>query len=131
MKEFSKPDATFLLLDSDPLMRSALSDALENGGYLVITAGDLGAAVDELNETQPDLLIVRPYINNMPGQMAADYLRSRMPGLPVLMVAGFLDDDRINIRNSVEEFYSFPKPFTSAELLAKIKDVLYTIRSHH
>jgi DNA-binding response OmpR family regulator len=122
------PDATILLLDSEPVMRAALRDALANAGYLVLAAGDLGEAVDWLADTPADLLITHPYIDNMPGRTAADYLRTKQNGLPVLVVAGFLEDDRIDVQNSVEEFYTFPKPFRRDELVAKVKDVLKLIR---
>jgi DNA-binding NtrC family response regulator len=124
MKAFTAPHATILLLDSDSVMRAALHDVLHNAGYLVMKAGDLGAAVDRLSEARPDLLITRPYINSMPGRVAADYLRSKRPGLPVLLVAGFIDEDRLNVQNVVENFYTFPKPFTHDDLLAKVKEVL-------
>jgi DNA-binding response OmpR family regulator len=122
------PDATILLLDSEPVMRAALHDALENAGYLVRTAGDLGEALDLLAETPPDLLITRPYINSMPGRIAADYLRSKQNGLPVLLVAGFLEDDRVTVQNAVEEFHTFPKPFRRDEFVAKVKDIVNLIR---
>ena len=75
-------------------------------------------------KTPPDLLITRPYINNMPGRIAADYLRTKQNGLPVLLVAGFIDDDRVDVQKAVEEFHTFPKPFRREELVAKVKDVL-------
>jgi|SRR5580704_167863 DNA-binding response OmpR family regulator len=128
MNEFSAPNASILLLDSESNMRADLRDAIENAGYLVETASDLGEAVDRLALMRPDLLITRPYINSMPGRMAADYLRSKRNGLPVLIVAGFMDDDRSEIQNAVEEFYTFPKPFTRDELVAKVKDVLESVR---
>jgi DNA-binding response OmpR family regulator len=117
-----------LLIDSEPVTRASLRDALQNAGYLVQTAGDLGEAVDRVTEMRPDLLIVRPYINSMPGRMAAEYLRTRRHGLPVLIVGGFIDDGRIQVKNEIEDFYSFPKPFTREDLLAKVKDVLETVR---
>jgi DNA-binding response OmpR family regulator len=115
---------TILILDSDPIMRAALRDALQPEGYLVITASDLGAAVDRLNEVEPDLLIVRPYINSMSGHLAADYLRTKDPGLPVLVVAGLIDDDRVNVENAIRHFYAFPRSFERGELLAEVKTVL-------
>jgi DNA-binding response OmpR family regulator len=118
-----------LLLDSEPVTRATLRDALENAGYLVTIAGDLGDAVDRVTEMRPHLLIVRPYINSMPGRMAAEYLRTRRHGLPVLIVGGFIDDGRIKVKNEIEDFYSFPKPFTREDLLAKVKDVLETVRN--
>jgi DNA-binding NtrC family response regulator len=124
MKAFTASHATILLLDSDPVMRTVLHDVLQNAGYLVMKAGDLGSAVDRLSEARPDLLITRPYINSMPGKIAADYLRSRRPGLPVLIVAGYMDEDRLNVQNTIDQFYTFPKPFGREDLLAKIGDVL-------
>ena len=124
MKAFTAPHATILLVDSDKVMRSALHDVLQDAGYLVMNAADLGAAVDRLSEAKPDLLITRPYINSMPGRIAADYLRSRSPGLPVLIVAGFMDDDRPATENFVEKLYTFPTPFSRHDLLEKVAEVL-------
>ena len=129
MTKFSQSDVTILLLDSDSVTRAALHDAFQSAGYLVVTAGDLGEAVDRLDEIRPDLLITRPYINSMPGRIAANYLRSKHPGLPVLIVAGFVDDDRLNVQDAIGEFYTFPKPFSRDELLTNVRDVLQIIRS--
>jgi DNA-binding response OmpR family regulator len=124
----ARPNATILLLDSEPTMRATLRDALADAGYLVATAGDLGEALDRLAETPPDLLITRPYINSMPGRIAAEYLRTKQNGLHVLVVAGFLEDDRIEVQNAIDEFHLFPKPFRRAELAENVKDVLELIR---
>jgi DNA-binding NtrC family response regulator len=124
MKDFSSAGTSILVLDSYPEMRAALREALESAGYLVITAGDLGAAIDQLSDILPHLLIIPPYINSMPGHVAADYLRTRHPGLPVLVVAGLIDDDRIRVQNSIREFHTFPAPFTRNEFLAAVKGVL-------
>ena len=42
----------------------------------------------------------------------------------VLMVGGLLDDTRLQNREALQGFDVFPKPYTSAELLARVKDVL-------
>jgi DNA-binding response OmpR family regulator len=128
MQNLSPADAIILLLDSDPVMRSVLRDALESAGYLVVAAADLGAAVDRLHEMRPDLLITRPYINSMPGHMAADYLRSKRHGLSVMIVGGFMDDDRVRDQDAIGLFHIFPKPFSRGEFLANVKQVLGTVR---
>jgi DNA-binding response OmpR family regulator len=122
-----------LLVDSDPTTRAVLRDALEAAGYLVRAAGDLGKAVDRLSEMRPDLLITRPYINSMSGWMAAEYLRTRRHGLPVLIVGGFLEDDRNQTRSAIEEIHTYPKAFTRDELLAAVKEVFATVpkKTHH
>jgi DNA-binding NtrC family response regulator len=124
MTEALPANATILLLVSDPLMRTLLHETLERAGYLVVDAGDVGAAVDRLKELRPDLLIVRPFINSMPGHMAANYLRTRCPGLPVLIVGGFMDDERVNVQTAIEDFHLFPKPFAADDLLSNVRDVL-------
>ena len=105
-------------------MRTALRVALEGAGYGVTTAGDLGEAVNQLLNIRPHLLVIAPYIKDMAGHIAADYLRTRHPGLPVLVVAGFIDDDRVRIQNSIRDFHTFPAPFSIDELLTKVKSVL-------
>jgi DNA-binding response OmpR family regulator len=127
MNEALPGNATILLLASDPLMRTIVHETLERAGYLVIDAGDVGAAVDRLKEMRPDLLLIRPYISSMPGHMAAQYLRTRCPGLPVLMVGGFLDDDRVRVEVAIDDFQIFPKPYSADELLSKVRDVLRII----
>jgi DNA-binding NtrC family response regulator len=119
---------TILLLVSDPVVRSVLNETLERAGYAVLATGDLGQAVDRLKMCVPDLLITRSYVQSLPGHDAAKHLRARCPAMRVLMLGGLLDDDRLQHRESLQGFEVFPKPYSSAELLQKVKDVLSTPR---
>jgi DNA-binding response OmpR family regulator len=115
---------TILLLSSAPLVRQAFRDALEGAGYMVQATGDVGKAVDALQESTPDLLIIHPYVADIPGFEAAKYLHGKCPSMRVLMVAGLIDDDRLEIRVELQGFKIFPKPFTAAQLLAEVKELL-------
>ena len=115
---------TILLLVSDPVVRSVLQETLEREGYTVRATGDLGQAVDRLQECIPDLLITRTYIESLPGHEAAMYLRTKCPEMRVLMLGGLLDDERLQYRAALQGFEIFPKPYTAAVLLQKVKDVL-------
>jgi PleD family two-component response regulator len=53
MNPVSSAGTPILALDSYPEMRSAIREALESTGYLVITAGDPGAAMDHLCDIRP------------------------------------------------------------------------------
>jgi len=117
-------NTTILLLISDPVVRAAVRDALEHGGYLVTSVGDLGTAVERIKEGTPDLLVIRSYIEDIPGYDAAKYLRTKVPGLKVLMVGGLIDDDRLVNRMKLEGFETFPKPYPAAALLTKVREVL-------
>jgi|ERR1700733_4202492 len=113
-----------LLLVSDSVARVVIQEAFEHGGYAVMAAGDLETAIKRLSESKPDLLIISPYIEDMSGYDTAKFLRAKCHGLPVLMVSGIIDDDRLEYRLALEEFEFFPKPYSAAELLSKVKDML-------
>ena len=115
---------TILLLVSDPVVRSVLQETLEREGYTVRATGDLGQAVDRLTVCTPDLLITRTYVEGLPGHEAAMYLRTKCPTMRVLMLGGLLDDERLQYRAALQGFEVFPKPYTAAELLQEVKDVL-------
>lgn len=115
---------TILLLVSDPVVRSVLQETLEQEGYTVLAAGDLGQAVERLKHCSPDLLITRTYVQSLPGHDAAKYLRMKCLKMRVLIVGGLLDDERLQYREALQGFEVFPRPYAAAELLQKVKDVL-------
>lgn len=117
-------ETTILLLISEPLVRLVIQELLEKAGYLVMGTGDLGTAVKRINEATPDLLMISPYVETISGDQAGKYLRSRVPGMRILMVAGLLADDRLQDRADLEKVAVFPQPFTGAELLSKVQAVL-------
>ncbi len=124
MPDKSPMQSSILLLISEPLVRLVIQELLERAGYLVIATGDLGAAVDRMGEVTPDLLIISPYVETITGNQAAKYLQARCPGMRILMVAGFLDDERLQYRAELEKVVIFPEPFTGPQLLKKVQEIL-------
>jgi DNA-binding response OmpR family regulator len=118
------PNALIMLLVSDSVARVVIEETLEKGGYAVMSAGDLGTAVKRMSESAPDILIVSTYIEDISGYDTAKFLRTKYHGLPVLMVAGIIDDERLEYRLELEGFEVFPKPYAGAELLAKVKEMV-------
>ena len=116
--------ASILLVVSDALIGKVLAEILESAGYNVLTAADLGGAVDYLNIYTPDLLMIRHYTDSISGYDAAVNIRRRVPGIPVLMVGGLPDDPRLINRDVVQGFEIFPTPFPTAELLEKVAEIL-------
>lgn len=108
-------NAMILLLVSDSVARAVIGETLEHGGYTVEAAGDLGTALKRIGEAAPDLLVIGPYIEDMSGYETAKFLRTKVHGLPVLMVAGIIDDERLKYRLELEGFEAFPKPYSAAE----------------
>ena len=120
----SRQNTLIMLLISDPDMRTVIRDSLTSQGYFVLATAEIGMAVDRLKEGTPDLLIIRPYINSMPGHDAVKYLRTRCPGLRVLMVGGLIDDARLSYRDLLENITIFPKPFSAEQLLDAVEEAL-------
>ena len=119
-----------LLLGSDAGIRNAIARTLEVEGYCVLGAGDMGVAEDLLRKHPFDLLIVRLYLESISGHEAATYLRRKSPGIPVLIVSGFFQDMDLETTEAVKGFYTFPKPFTSAELVSKVREVMVKSSTH-
>jgi|SRR5580658_596693 DNA-binding NtrC family response regulator len=115
---------TILLLVSEPVVRAVLKETLEHEGYTVLATGDLGQSVDRLKDCTPDLLITRTYIEGIAGHDAAIYLRKKCLKMKVLIVGGLLDDARLKDREAMQGFEVFPRPYTAADLLQKVKGVL-------
>ena len=113
-----------LLLGSEPIVRAVMKEVLEQAGYVVLATGSLGTAVDALAESRFELLITHPYVDNITGHQAAKYLRGKNPLMGVLIVTGFLDDDRLQYRAGIEGFEIFPAPYTAAQLIEKVEEVL-------
>ncbi|MBV9768295.1 MAG: response regulator [Bryobacterales bacterium] len=124
MSAKSPMQSTILLLTSEPLARLVLQEVLERAGYLVMATGDLGTAVDRMRECKPDLLIISPYVETITGHDAAKYLQSRCLTMRILMVAGLVDDKRLEYRAELEKVEIFPRPFTGSELLEKVRELL-------
>jgi CheY-like chemotaxis protein len=129
MMSKSPMELTILLLMSEPLARVVIQEVLERAGYLVMATGDLGTAVDRINEAKPDLLMISPYVETITGHDAAKYLQARCPTMRIMMVAGLLDDNRLEYRAELEKVQIFPKPFTADELLDKVRELLDEPRS--
>jgi len=88
MPEKSPMETTILLLSSEPVVRLVTREVLERAGYVAMATGDLGVAVDRMNECKPDLLMISPYVESISGHKAAKYPHSRCPDMRVLMVGG-------------------------------------------
>jgi DNA-binding NtrC family response regulator len=119
--------ATILLLCSEPVIRVAVGEILERAGYLVLSADNLGTAVKMIADCPVDLLVTYPYIAEISGHEAAKYLRTKIPGLAVLLVAGLPEDDRVQNWADLDQFGLFPPPFTAAQLLEKVREILKTV----
>ena len=111
--------ATLLLVEDEPVLRSLSQRALENEGYTVLTAEDGfdALAVAETFSGAIDLLITDVVLPGLNGRALAARLRERRPGLEVLYMTGYTDDEILRRGLMDDQVNLLDKPFNATQLL--------------
>jgi DNA-binding NtrC family response regulator len=120
------PTGIILILEPDGVLRSVLHDILNDTGYVIRGAPDLGVAIDKAREAPPELLVTAHYVDCVSGYDAANVIRKYCPDMDVLVVAGFPADDRIENRLLNNASSSFPAPYNPSQLLHHVRKLLKT-----
>jgi len=115
-----------LVVEDDKGIRDLLKDMLEEADFSVELAGDTQKALAMLQRQLPDLMILDWML---PGQSGMEWARrlkkdDRYSAIPIIMLtARTEEDDKIkSLDSGVDDHIS--KPFSSRELLARIRAVL-------
>lgn len=115
-----------LVVEDDKGIRDLLKDMLEEADFSVELAGDTQKALTILQRQLPDLIILDWML---PGQSGMEWARrlkkdDRYSAIPIIMLtARTEEDDKIkSLDSGVDDHIS--KPFSSRELLARIRAVL-------
>jgi PAS domain S-box-containing protein len=128
--ELAAPDAdageTILVVEDDDDVRTYSVDILRELGYRVVEAHDGPSALRLLErQTRVDLLftdVVLP--GGMTGAQVAQQARALRPGLKVLFTTGYARNAIIHQGRLDKGVRLITKPFGSAELAAKVRDVI-------
>ncbi|HTU98981.1 MAG TPA: ATP-binding protein [Luteitalea sp.] len=114
-------DETVLVVEDEALVRELAARSLREYGYKVLEAADVDGALAFADH--PGLAIVISDVV-MPGRSGDDLfteLARRRPGLPVLLMTGYSE---ALLKRPVDPIHLLRKPFTPAELIAKIRHLL-------
>jgi len=119
-------DETILVVEDQPTLRQMIVRMLAAHGYRVLDAADPAAALRLASSRRRriDLLVTDVVMPQMNGRELAERLCARRPGLKVLFVSGYPDDDVL--RHGVERgrMELLSKPFTSDQLAGRVRAVL-------
>ena len=117
---------TVLVVDDDPALRALIRRMLTSAGYTVIVAEDGPTALSILAalERKVDLLLTDMVMPTMTGQELGERCRAVRPGMRVMYMSGFTEDEvaHRNLRNPDIAFLA--KPFTAASLTRGVRDAL-------
>ncbi|MDQ6769362.1 MAG: response regulator [Gemmatimonadota bacterium] len=117
---------TILLVDDEKSLRKLGKRVLSKAGYRVLEASDgamaLRIAAEEVGEI--DLVLTDIEMPTLGGRGMVDELHEMSPGIRVLFMSGYTDNEilRRGIRTSETEFLQ--KPFTAESLCAAVRLVL-------
>jgi CheY-like chemotaxis protein len=107
---------TALLIDDEELVRLSTADMLADMSYVVVEAASAEEALQLLDAgLTPDIVVTDHLMSGMSGAQLARALRHSHPGLPVLIVSGYAEEDGIDAA-----IPRLTKPFRNAELAASL-----------
>ena len=116
-----------LVADDQPEITKLVTMSLENEGFRVIAASDGPSALEQLSETNPDVLLLDVM---MPGMSGLDVLREVRANHPVPVILLTARGATANVSQGLDlgaDDYVI-KPFNTAELAARIRAVIRRTR---
>ena len=119
-----------LIVEDDPSLATLLRYNIEKEGFRVSEAHDGEEALLQVQEAQPDLVVLDWRLPKVSGIEVCRRLRARVEtkNLPVIMLTARGEDaDRVRGLDTGADDY-LTKPFSMTELLARIRAVLRRIR---
>jgi two-component system response regulator MprA len=115
--------ATILVVDDDRKITDMLRRTLAYEGYQVLTAIDGPEALDKAQAHRPDLVVLDWLMPGLDGLEVARRIRLADNTLILMLTARDAVEDRVTGLDSGADDY-LVKPFTPAELLARIRALL-------
>ncbi|HWQ91553.1 MAG TPA: response regulator transcription factor [Clostridia bacterium] len=117
-----------LIIEDELPMRTALADLLQVEGYRVLTAAEGETGLRRALEEKPDLILLDIMMPRLDGLSLCAELRRLNVATPILMLTakGQVDDRVEGLDAGADDYLA--KPFSSEELLARIRALLRRTR---
>lgn len=118
--------ARILVAEDDPSVRAFVVSALSMKGHDVVAAedGGLGAEIADEEEGRFDLLLSDIKMPIMDGIALALHVGAKYPAMTIVLMTGFADQRERAHGLDALIYDVITKPFTLADLLAKVDDAL-------
>ncbi|MFO1023083.1 MAG: PAS domain S-box protein, partial [Planctomycetales bacterium] len=116
---------TLLIVDDDPALRAFISRVLTTQGHQVFEAINGQKALEAIraHSAEIDLVITDQAMPEMTGKELMERMQLNYPRLKFLLMSGYSEDSMLR-ENIERDFVSFlAKPFTPADLLAKVEQL--------
>ncbi|MFN0097204.1 MAG: ATP-binding protein [Gemmatimonadaceae bacterium] len=119
-------DETVLLVEDEPAIRSAISRVLRGNGYKVIEASNGGEALRlaDAAESPIDLLLTDVMMPGMGGKELVQRMLAVKPGIRVMLMSGYTDDDSLRGDLAAARYVFLQKPFSAKQVVAAVRELL-------
>lgn len=111
---------TILVIDDEPQLRRAMRATLSGIGYTVLEAKSGEEALDQLRETQPDLVLLDLNMPGIGGLETCRAIRERSDIPIIVLSVRNTESDKVQALDAGADDY-VTKPFGIQELLARIR----------
>jgi DNA-binding response OmpR family regulator len=116
-----------LIVDDEPLITDSLSYSLKREGFDVRAVGDATAALEEVQEFQPELVVLDIMLPGMSGFEFCRRLRAHSATPVIMLTARGEEIDRVlGLEVGADDYLA--KPFSFRELLARIRSILRRVQ---
>jgi DNA-binding response OmpR family regulator len=118
--------ATVLWIDDDQLLLSMGIEALQEGGYRVITAPDGATGIAVAKRERPDLILLDLIMPSMHGLEVCQQLRADpdFHATPIVLLTALPDSEVATMGPRVGATLTLRKPFGMAALLQTLAELL-------
>lgn len=112
--------SVILVVSEDKRSRETLRAILFPDGFQIIEAYDYSSTITTLNQTIPDLVIINHSLDGNSGLELAKDVKSRLPYIPLIMIADTHEDYTAVQSSNIDIFTSIRTPFNANDLRLSI-----------
>jgi len=120
----AEPRGTILVVDDEVDVLEMIELGLRSAGYHLLTADSGERAIELFGQHRADLVICDLKMPRMNGITTISRLREQAPGLPIVMLTGYLTPQTIEQCTELGGVELLRKPFLFRELSKAVKVAL-------
>ncbi len=115
---------SILVVEDNDIARAALSRTLEAVGYRTAMAESAETAWEMLQEHPYDLILTDMILPGDSGATLAERARARWPGVRVVLMSGYMEDESVHLSAETRTIHFLQKPFEVHALTRILRSAL-------
>jgi len=115
-----------LVVDDEPNVLDVIQSFLENEGYEVLVAESGAMMMGELEETEPNIILLDIRMPDIDGLQCLRIIKDRYPGIEVVMMSGFATAQMAKKSLEIGAFDYIRKPISFNHLKEVIQQIKIT-----